>query len=423
MSSCSIHNLPHITVPENNEFFNIVRNHSNTYSNLTQGINPQRFLGNCSFRCESGFPSFRKDGYIYVSRRNSNKDMISAEHFVAVNVNLSLSDKIIYLGTHKPSVDTPVQVMLYKNLPNINYMLHSHVYIKDAPFTQNKLPCGSLEEVDEILDCISKNNLKDNDTICINLNGGCGKTTYMLKNIDMLHKNNESFGYIAEHISDKDYSNVINIYRVNNQLYSTFNIDPITYLKDDISNNDLVSIQQLLSTLSLMNHSIPLQDIQNTLQSSNTLLELCHSLKIPLSQQLFTFLSSMAYLPKVPNNEFMLNINSLNLNIRNDEFNNFLYSLINSLFIINEVSHILLDNINMKQCSLIAQACDTANTLKINVQSLSCIEQFQLNKKLNVFMFRSVVSPTDIMKYDLTQIIEKISQLPVGHYINLKLII
>lgn len=55
-------------------------------------------------------------------------------------------------------------------------MLHAHVYIYDekAPFTKQVLPCGALEEVDEIINCVYKNNLQDKNLITINLNGhGC----------------------------------------------------------------------------------------------------------------------------------------------------------------------------------------------------------------------------------------------------------
>ena len=35
--------------------------------------------------------------------------------------------------------------------PNLNFMLHSHVYVKGAPFTDRILPCGAIEEANEIL--------------------------------------------------------------------------------------------------------------------------------------------------------------------------------------------------------------------------------------------------------------------------------
>ena len=64
--------------------------------------------------------------------------------------------KIYYCGDSKPSIDTPIQVRLYELLPNINYMIHSHCYIDGAPFTQESLPCGAIEEVDEVLAFIDK---------------------------------------------------------------------------------------------------------------------------------------------------------------------------------------------------------------------------------------------------------------------------
>ena len=141
-------------VPNNESFFEIVREHSKTFSTLIQGVNPDRFLGNCSFRCESGFPSFKEGNLVYVSKRNCNKDTINQQGFVAIDLDKSTDDQVCYYGKDKPSVDTAIQVQLYKTLSGkfgINYMLHSHTYIKDAPFTKNKLPCGSIEEVKEIL--------------------------------------------------------------------------------------------------------------------------------------------------------------------------------------------------------------------------------------------------------------------------------
>jgi hypothetical protein len=41
-----------------------------------------RFLGNASFRCESGFPSFRSNEKIYVTRRNIDKRSIDINGFV-----------------------------------------------------------------------------------------------------------------------------------------------------------------------------------------------------------------------------------------------------------------------------------------------------------------------------------------------------
>lgn len=137
-----------IEAPNDEEFFSIVRTYGEVFHKLVHA-NPElvhRFFGNASFRCEKGFPSFRKDNLIYVSRRNVDKRDLGKESFVAVQNSLPLN----YFGHQKPSVDTPIQVLLYNFYPNINYMLHSHVYINGAPFTKRVIPCGAVEEATEI---------------------------------------------------------------------------------------------------------------------------------------------------------------------------------------------------------------------------------------------------------------------------------
>jgi hypothetical protein len=160
-----------IEIPDEAEFFDIVRNYADTFHEL---IKPDstitRFLGNSSFRCQKGFPSFRKDGMIFVSRRNVDKRFIDKDAFVPVKLDDLAT--LYYYGDSKPSVDTPIQARLYNLLPNINYMIHAHVYIDGAPFTGNMVPCGGLEEVNEVLSVIGDN--KEADYYAINLVGhGC----------------------------------------------------------------------------------------------------------------------------------------------------------------------------------------------------------------------------------------------------------
>jgi len=133
-----------IEAPDRQEFFQFVQEHSRRFHSLVHAVNSDRFVGNLSFRCESGFPSFRDNGLIFVSRRNIDKRDISREGFVAVNPK-SMSP-VEYYGDHKPSVDTPIQVRLYHAFPKIRYMLHSHVYVEGAPFTKEVIPCGGVEE-------------------------------------------------------------------------------------------------------------------------------------------------------------------------------------------------------------------------------------------------------------------------------------
>lgn len=146
-------------VPEETEFFDFAHSCADIFHNLIRPAKgTERFLGNMSFRCQNGFPSFRGDnGIIYVSRRNVDKSDICAASFVPTY--LDDTNTVRYFGDNKPSVDTPVQLRLYKYFPWANYMIHAHCYvdIQDIPdvmgfSTTQPIPCGALEEVDEILE-------------------------------------------------------------------------------------------------------------------------------------------------------------------------------------------------------------------------------------------------------------------------------
>jgi hypothetical protein len=139
-----------VNIPDNQEFFTLVRRAADEFHKLIEKpANPSRFLGNASFRCMYGFPSFRKDGLIYVSRRNVDKCNISRDSFIAVKE--GISNKVEYFGDVKPSVDTPIQVRLYSYYKYINYIIHGHVYLKHFPYTKIAIPCGAIDEFDEIV--------------------------------------------------------------------------------------------------------------------------------------------------------------------------------------------------------------------------------------------------------------------------------
>lgn len=150
-------------IPEETVFIDIVRHHAETFHALMPTIKTERFLGNCSMkpmppqvgRCSKGMPSFKHGDYVFVSQRNINKEFIDISHFVPTY--MDENENIFFCGENKPSVDTPIQLRLYKALPNIRYMLHSHCYIEDAEFTTKSIPCGAVEEVTEILELIDKN--------------------------------------------------------------------------------------------------------------------------------------------------------------------------------------------------------------------------------------------------------------------------
>lgn len=149
-----------VTVPAEQDFVDLVKKYAEVFHEIMKPApNVKRFLGNCSMkpmppqvgRCSKGMPSFRKDGYVFVSRRNVDKEYLTLEHFVPTYME---NGEIYYCGDNKPSVDTPIQLRLYEVLPNIHYMIHAHVYVKDAAFTTYPIPCGAIEEVDEIVNAI-----------------------------------------------------------------------------------------------------------------------------------------------------------------------------------------------------------------------------------------------------------------------------
>lgn len=177
-------------IPIKKEFLSIVRDYAYKFAEATfQTKDVKRFLGNASFRCPKGFPSFREGKYIFVSKRNVNKEFIGIDEFVPVYLE---DGKIYYCGSNKPSVDTPIQVKMYNLLPNINYMIHSHCYIKDAPFTKQAIPCGAVEEVEEIRKLLKDyyDNDFNRDFYLINLIGHgsimMSNNPEQLKNINMV---------------------------------------------------------------------------------------------------------------------------------------------------------------------------------------------------------------------------------------------
>lgn len=139
-------------------------------------IKVERFLGNASLklppqigRCGKGMPSFKQDGMIFVSRRNVPKQFIELSDFVPVYME---NGQLYYCGDSKPSVDTPVQIRLYDALPEIRYMVHTHSYIKFAPFTGYAIPCGAVEEVCAVLGVVDKHfKSRTLDRYAINMKG------------------------------------------------------------------------------------------------------------------------------------------------------------------------------------------------------------------------------------------------------------
>ena len=152
-----------VPVPEANEFLGLVREYAEQFHEiLNPGVDIKRFLGNASLRpanppqvgrCSKGFPSFKSGDYIFVSQRNIDKQFINESHLVPCYME---SGTLYYCGDEKPSVDTPIQMRLYEALPNIRYIIHSHCYLKNAAFTDKPIPCGAVEEVDEVVSAVQR---------------------------------------------------------------------------------------------------------------------------------------------------------------------------------------------------------------------------------------------------------------------------
>lgn len=108
-----------------------------------------RYFGNLSTRCTKMMPSFRTThDSCFVSARNTDKNSLGTDDMIQVT---TVNDRLRYFGERKPSVDTPVQMALYTECPEVNYFIHGHTLIENAPTTEHYYPCGDLREVPEIL--------------------------------------------------------------------------------------------------------------------------------------------------------------------------------------------------------------------------------------------------------------------------------
>ncbi len=118
--------------------------------------NKGRYFGNTSTRCMKMFPTTKTDStHMIVSRRNSSKKRLTTDDLVLTR--FSDDGSIEYYGDNKPSVDTPIQLSLYKMFPEINYMIHGHSYIQGGEFTEHYFPCGDMREVEPCAELISEN--------------------------------------------------------------------------------------------------------------------------------------------------------------------------------------------------------------------------------------------------------------------------
>jgi len=152
--------------PELEEFYSLVREQAERFHEIIHGVGHERMMGNASFRCARGFPSFREGFLLFVSQRDVDKRFIGPEAFVAVAADAF--DPVYYYGPVKPSVDTPIQVRLYGTYPRVRFMLHSHTYIEGAPMTAEPIPCGAVEEAAAVGELVPDGDAAD---FAVNLRG------------------------------------------------------------------------------------------------------------------------------------------------------------------------------------------------------------------------------------------------------------
>jgi len=108
-----------------------------------------RYFGNFSTRCTKLFPSHRDDNVIVMSPRNVDKRTLTTDDMVQI-----VDGR--YLGDRKPSVDAPVQMAVYEQVPDIRYMIHGHAYVKGVPMTNHYFPCGDMREVPETVELLKE---------------------------------------------------------------------------------------------------------------------------------------------------------------------------------------------------------------------------------------------------------------------------
>lgn len=159
------------------KFLKIVRN----TAEKTMVNSGMRYFGNCSTRCAGMFPSKRLENDVFLfSARNTNKIFIDESDLVLVSKERTCFSK------KKPSVDTVVQLELYKNFKKINYMIHGHAFFKDERIktTTEYFPCGDLREINEITNAVGSRNV---EWFLLNLkNHGFIIATNTLENMEKL---------------------------------------------------------------------------------------------------------------------------------------------------------------------------------------------------------------------------------------------
>jgi len=127
---------------------------SHQVADRVQQSTGERYFGNVSTRCQSMFPGMRASGTcVLISPRNTDKRYLDAEDMITIAPGRNKDNEAIvsYWGPRKPSVDAPVQFCLFSNYPKLNFIIHGHASVKNAPTTPSYYPCGDLREAFEVI--------------------------------------------------------------------------------------------------------------------------------------------------------------------------------------------------------------------------------------------------------------------------------
>jgi hypothetical protein len=129
------------------DFYKIIRLYDAMFKTISgkliEGLPDDESL----YRFIHGYPSMRVDDVILVSGRSIEGGGIGKSDFMAVEYR---KKRVFYSGGVKPSSDAAVHLQLYDYYKDIKYIIHGHCYVEHAPTTMMHVPCGYLEEVEEI---------------------------------------------------------------------------------------------------------------------------------------------------------------------------------------------------------------------------------------------------------------------------------
>lgn len=101
------------------------------------------------------------NGALLVSPRQVDKSLLTEQDAVPVTVDMD-SRTVSYLGNRKPSIDTGVSSLLYREYPDVEAIMHFHNgWGRMNATTGFPFPCGVKEEADEMISSLHESDSPD----------------------------------------------------------------------------------------------------------------------------------------------------------------------------------------------------------------------------------------------------------------------